>query len=188
MASGSESSFELVVAAFANAAAELREATLLRVDGEMRQSRAVGDWRQASPVHLSATCPPAPPAVDTTRQLYTQDLEAIESTVRALELKLRDIRAFVKREKEAIPQVEAVVEACQLQRRHLQHIARHLPTFLPSLASPPGPEPSALRELSRVEAANKQQQQTVDAQPQAAKKAKTAPRRWAPSCLASAAA
>ena len=56
--------------------------------------------------------------------------------LRALELKLRDIRAFVLREREAIPQVEAVIAACQLQRQHLLHISGHLPAFLPSLESP----------------------------------------------------
>jgi hypothetical protein len=61
---------------------------------------------------------------------------AIEATVRALEHKLRDIKAYVQREAAAIPQVEAVVAACQLQQQHLTHIAGHLPTYLPSLHSP----------------------------------------------------
>ncbi|GAB4816781.1 hypothetical protein N2152v2_003827 [Parachlorella kessleri] len=102
-------SFEAVITEFSKRVAELREATLLRVD-------------------------------DTTSQLYAHDLEAIEGTVRALELKLRDIRAFVKREKEAIPQVEAVIAACQLQRQHLLHISHNMPTYLPSLeaAQPQG--------------------------------------------------
>ena len=73
---------------------------------------------------------------DSTRALYAQDVEAIEATVRALEHKLRDIKAYVQREAAAIPQVEAVVAACQLQRQHLTHIAGHLPTYLPSLRSP----------------------------------------------------
>eukprot|EP00887_Chlorella_sp_A99_P000775 scaffold5.g775.t1 len=143
------SSFEVVVAAFAQVAAELREGTLLRAD-------------------------------DSTRQLYAQDLEAIEATVRALELKLRDIRAFVKREKEAIPQVEAVVEACQLQRAHLQHIAGHLPTYLPSLESPAGGG-GALRELGPSAAGSNQQQQQQqggEAGQPAAKKRPAAPRRY----------
>ena len=76
------------------------------------------------------------PAADSTRALYAQDVEAIEATVRALEHKLRDIRAYVAREAATIPQVEAVVAACQLQRQHLQHIAGHLPAYLPSLRSP----------------------------------------------------
>ncbi|KAL4434153.1 hypothetical protein ABPG75_000594 [Micractinium tetrahymenae] len=97
--------FEAVVSAFSQQVAELREATLLRVD-------------------------------DGTRALYAQDVEAIEATVRALEHKLRDIRAYVAREAATIPQVEAVVAACQLQRQHLQHIAGHLPAYLPSLRSP----------------------------------------------------
>jgi hypothetical protein len=63
-------------------------------------------------------------------------VEAIEATVRALEHKLQAIKSYVQRESEAIPQVEAVVAACQLQQQHLQHIAGHLPTYLPSLRSP----------------------------------------------------
>ncbi|KAI3438852.1 hypothetical protein D9Q98_001269 [Chlorella vulgaris] len=98
-------SFEAVVYAFSQQVAELREATLLRVD-------------------------------DATRRLHEQDVEAIEATVRALEHKLQAIKSYVQRESEAIPQVEAVVAACQLQQQHLQHIAGHLPTYLPSLRSP----------------------------------------------------
>ncbi|EFN57576.1 hypothetical protein CHLNCDRAFT_143235 [Chlorella variabilis] len=108
--------FEAVVSAFSKQIAELREATLLRVD-------------------------------DTTRQLHTQDVEAIEATVRALEHKLRDIKAYVAREAAAIPQVEAVVAACQLQQHHLHHIAGHLPTYLPSLRSP---EVAGVKENSRA--------------------------------------
>ncbi len=84
---------------------------------------------------------------DTTRQLHTQDVEAIEATVRALEHKLRDIKAYVAREAAAIPQVEAVVAACQLQQHHLHHIAGHLPTYLPSLRSP---EVAGVKENSRA--------------------------------------
>ncbi|KAI7839366.1 hypothetical protein COHA_006891 [Chlorella ohadii] len=39
--------------------------------------------------------------------------------------------------------VEAVVAACTLQQQHLQHIASHLPTYLPSLRSPEVAGPSA---------------------------------------------
>lgn len=145
-----QGSLESVVAEFSRRVAELREATLLRVDGGC--GRAVvpifPGWLRFLPLHVgnnlihSRTCVlnyshrPCPPCADTTRQLYAHDLEAVDATLRALELKLRDIRAFVKREKEAIPQAEAAVAACQLQRAHLQHISNHLPAFLPSLDSP----------------------------------------------------
>ena len=68
--------------------------------------------------------------------MYAQDLEAIEATVRALELKLRDIKNYVKKEKDAIPKALAVIQACELQRRHLQHISANLPNYLPSVQSP----------------------------------------------------
>lgn len=83
--------------------------------------------------------PAAPIGADSTRALYAQDVEAIEATVRALEHKLRDIKLYVAREAAAIPQVEAVVAACKLQQQHLQHIAGHLPAYLPSLRSPEVP-------------------------------------------------
>ena len=151
---------EAVVQAFSEQVAELREATLLRVDGEgagraWRAGRA--GWAQAltatscgrlkmapAPSACGHRLPPLchslpsrlPASADTTRALYAQDVEAIEATVRALEHKLRDIKAYVQREAAAIPQVEAVVAACQLQQQHLQHIAGHLPAYLPSLRSP----------------------------------------------------
>lgn len=143
-------SFEAVVAAFSEQVAELREATLLRVD-------------------------------DTTRALYAQDLEAIEATVRALEHKLRDIKAYVQREAAAIPQVEAVVAACQLQQQHLQHIAGHLPAYLPSLRSPEmpaagGSSTAGVKENSR--AAPNQAAAAPAAAGGGAKKRVPAPRRY----------
>ncbi|KAG7667789.1 hypothetical protein Ndes2526B_g01813 [Nannochloris sp. 'desiccata'] len=113
-------SLEAVIGAFASQVAELREATLLRVD-------------------------------ESAKDLYSQDLETIEATVRALEIKLRDIRSYVKKEKDAIPKALAVVEACKLQRQHLEHIAGNLPTYLPSLQSPTSssPPPAAVLQENR---------------------------------------
>jgi len=59
-------------------------------------------------------------------------------------MKLRDIKAYVKREKDAIPRAHAVIEAARLQRAHLDHLAANLPAFLPSLASPAGPAPAVI--------------------------------------------
>ena len=59
--------------------------------------------------------------------------------MRALEAKMKDIRAYIRGEKEAIPKARAVIESCKLQREHLDHIAAHLPTYLPSRSSPPPP-------------------------------------------------
>lgn len=67
----------------------------------------------------AAACPASPPSrprphlphsplqvpSDSTRALFSQDVEAIEATVRALEHRLRDIKAYVAREAAAIPQV-----------------------------------------------------------------------------------
>ena len=54
------------------------------------------------------------PRADTTRALYSQDVEAIEATVRALEHRLRDIRASLAREAAAIPQVHTAAWLCSL--------------------------------------------------------------------------
>ena len=114
-------SLEGVVAEFSARVAELREATLLRVDGarpgSRRRAAAPGSRRRClQNLHLGPSCSLRPRA-DTTRQLYAHDLEAIEGTLRALELKLRDIKAFARREREAIPQAEAVIAACKARGR-----------------------------------------------------------------------
>lgn len=86
---------------------------------------------------------------ESAKDLYSQELESIEATVRALEIKLRDIKSYVKKEKDAIPKALAVVEACKMQRQHLNHIANNLPTYLPSLQSPTSsgsPQPGVLQE------------------------------------------
>lgn len=95
--------------------------------------------------------------------------------MRALEHKLRDIRAYVQREAAAIPQVEAVVAACQLQQQHLQHIAGHLPTYLPSLRSP---DMAGSKENSRA-APNAAAPQGMEAAAAGPKKRPPAPRRLA---------
>lgn len=80
-------------------------------------------------------------------------METIEATVRALEIKLRDIKSYVKKEKDAIPKALAVVKACKMQRQHLEHIAGNLPTYLPSLQSPTtssSPPPAAVLQENRA--------------------------------------
>ena len=67
--------------------------------------------------------------------MYTPELQAIEANVKALETKLKDIKAYVKKEREAIPKALALHEACKSQSLHLDHIAAHLPRYLPSLST-----------------------------------------------------
>ena len=128
---------------------------------QRRNSRACTSHLPPPPHTLHRCSPPLAPHLrparaDTTRALYEQDVVAIEATVLALEHKLRDIKAYVQREAAAIPQVEAVVAACQLQQQHLTHIAGHLPTYLPSLHSPEvgGPGGGGLKENSSRPAPN----------------------------------
>lgn len=116
---------EGLIQAFSEQVGELREATLLRVDGAPRtrsrlRQRCRPSARPAAPSCRRLPPPPGAPAhvavpvahpphaplrTDTTRALYSQDVEAIEATVRALEHRLRDIRASLAREAAAIPQV-----------------------------------------------------------------------------------
>jgi hypothetical protein len=96
---------------------------------------------------------------ESAKDLYSQELESIECTIRALEIKLRDIKSYVKKEKDAIPKALAVVEACKMQRQHLEHIAGNLPTYLPSLLSPPttsssSPPPAAVLQENRANKAH----------------------------------
>ena len=74
----------------------------------------------ASATSRGATLAAIPPCPDTTRALYAQDVEAIEATVRALEHRLRDIRASLAREAAAIPQARWHFP---LQSREVQHLS-----------------------------------------------------------------
>lgn len=49
---------------------------------------------------------------------------------------MKDIKLYIRGEKDAIPKARAVIESCKLQREHLDHITTHLPTYLPSRSSP----------------------------------------------------
>ena len=68
----------------------------------------------------------------------------LKVTVRAIEAKLQEVRAFVRREREAVPKVEAVIEACARQRQHLLFVAAHLPAHLNAqpTAAPTAPAPA----------------------------------------------
>ena len=124
------------------------------------------------------------PTADTTRALYSKDVAAIEAMVCALEAKLRDIRTRIAREAAAIPQVEAVVAACTLQRQHLAHIAAHLPAYLPSLRSPEVGGAAAAKEntggsgSNAAPAAQHQKAAAAEGGAAAKKQRPPAPRRW----------
>ncbi|KAK9835147.1 hypothetical protein WJX81_001101 [Elliptochloris bilobata] len=79
---------------------------------------------------------------EATQELFAHDLSALEACVRALEHKLQEIRNFIAHERQAIPKVEAVVEACRAQGAHLAHIAANLPLRLPGAPPDTGAAPS----------------------------------------------
>ncbi len=64
-------------------------------------------------------------------------MAGIETEVTALETTLHKVKAYLKREAEALPQMHVVLEACAQQQQYMVHIAGHLPAYLPSIASPP---------------------------------------------------
>jgi len=145
-------SLEAVIGAFASQVAELREATLLRVDGKTSQITSDTGIDTGFMLYVSKVLTRSRythmffPCAGTTKELYSQELLAIESTVRALEVKLRDIKSYVKREKDAIPRSQAFIEAARFQRMHLDHIGNNLPSYLPSVGSPASGAP-VLQEL-----------------------------------------
>ena len=94
---------------------------------------------------------------------------------------MRDIKSYVKREKDAVPRARAVIEAARLQRLHLDHVAANLPTYLPSLPGsgfgspqPSGTAPGVLQE--RVNAAGQPGEPAVGEAKR--KPTPTAPRRY----------
>ena len=95
------SGFEQVVQAFSRELAELREATLLRVD-------------------------------NTTKVLYKEDLANIEATVQALEIQFDRVKTFLSRERDSIPKIEALLEACRQQQACIQKISDKLPASAPA--------------------------------------------------------
>lgn len=55
--------------------------------------------------------------------------------VNSLEIKMREIKACMRLEKEGLAKAKIAVEASHHQRQHLQHIMSNLPTYLPSVQS-----------------------------------------------------
>ena len=54
--------------------------------------------------------------------------------MQAAEQQLRQVQAFIQREKQAIVRAQALHEACSLQHEQLHYIGSHLPARLPELS------------------------------------------------------
>ena len=61
----------------------------------------------------------------------SQDIVALDSSVQAIELKLREIQRFIGQEKQAINKAKNLISACSKQRDQLQYLSTHLPIRLP---------------------------------------------------------
>ncbi|DBA94524.1 hypothetical protein WJX77_000633 [Trebouxia sp. C0004] len=129
------------------------------------------------------------------KDINSQELAALDTSVQAIEQKLRDIQHFIGREKEAITKARALIKACAMQQDQLKYINTHLPTRLPaanSVSTDTQPQPAAgtstsSKELPAEELDMDQNADTtnVDAQPAAArqtagdkKRRAKAPRRY----------
>ncbi len=130
-------------------------------------SRTQLDERAAGCALLSTPRSPCLPAgrAAKSKQQFTQELQGLDASVKALELQVSELRAWVKAESASLPkvgaamrcrdagacagtplekrptlwraQVEALLKACQLQAGDLHLLAAHLPTHLPSALPPP---------------------------------------------------
>jgi hypothetical protein len=70
---------------------------------------------------------------------------------------MNDIKLYLKKEKEDISYAQAIATACELQAQHLEHIAAHLPTYLPSLHSVSPPHLESHEAKAKTDAAPPQQ-------------------------------
>lgn len=141
---------ENVVLAFSSQLIELLQATLLRVDGTDTPllSHVI---KFTSPACLLSLHFSSMDFVGETAALCREDLARLEAQLRDVEGKVREIKALLAQERGAIPAARAIVQACTLQQRQLEHIQSRMPTYLPSLAQPlhvksdHGPNPTAVK-------------------------------------------
>ncbi len=83
---------------------------------------------------------------DASKDINSQELAALDTSMQAIEQKLRDIQHFIGREKQAITKARALISACALQQDQLEYISTHLPTRLPeanSVSIHAQPQPAA---------------------------------------------
>ena len=73
-------------------------------------------------------------AAGATAKLDLQELAALDSSVQAVELKLREVQRYIHQEKQAVDKATALISARSVQRDQLQYISTHLPTRLPQAA------------------------------------------------------
>lgn len=123
-------SFERVVSTFSSQVAELKEMTLMRVEGELVNLQVtVNDTKRSKQLKFGLLLFLF---ADSTKQLYADDLAAIDTTVYALEVKLRDVHSYLKKERNALPRLQSLIHSARQQHQHVNHIAAHIPTYVPT--------------------------------------------------------
>jgi len=80
---------------------------------------------------------------DTAKQVYEQDLAGLEASVRALETHVAELKRFLRQEANALPKVEALLEACRLQSDDLQSITTQTAPLLPTGTMPTASDAAA---------------------------------------------
>ena len=127
---------------------------------------------------------------------------ALDSSVQAIELKLKEIQRFIGQEKQAINKAKNLICACSKQRDQLQYLSTHLPARLPEAVTnkyKPSQQTASTSALARdvsgdevsdadenLDIANVEPQPTRQANDK--KKRSKAPRRYPSVCITVAAA
>jgi hypothetical protein len=124
-------SFERLVSTFSSQVAEIKEMTLMRVEGELIDLQGTVNGTKTSNNNSNSPLSSFPFA-DSTKQLYAEDLAAIDTTVYALEVKLRDVHNYLKKERNSLPRMQSLIHSARQQHQHVNHIAAHIPTYVPT--------------------------------------------------------
>lgn len=74
---------------------------------------------------------------DSVKHIFVRDIQGIEASVRALEQLFEELRQRTAQELAVLPKARALIQAAQLQQRHLQQISSNLPQHLPSFQTAP---------------------------------------------------
>ena len=118
-----------VAKAFADRIAELQELTLLRTDSKRRQ---VVMSKRGHPTVFRSDHSLVYGSADASKDVNSQDVVALDSSVQAIELKLKEVQRFIGQEKQAINKAKNLISACSKQRDQLQYLSTHLPARLPT--------------------------------------------------------
>jgi hypothetical protein len=74
----------------------------------------------------------------------------MQASVKALEMHVADIAAYIQKESTTIPKVEALIDACKLQSDDIVSLASSLPQDCRAAAAPAGPRTTTTTVLGNV--------------------------------------